>query len=82
MLVTYLVFNHSGTLIKTFEVQSDIIPRVGEVISIEELDNTDKFIVCDVVHYPLHKAIEISSNLCLMARFGTIASRCLYRVCQ
>lgn len=60
MLIKYLVFNHSGTMIKTFEVQSDIIPRTGEVISIEKMDNTDKFIVTDIIHYPLESIIEIT----------------------
>ena len=43
------IFNHSGSLLVEQEISSGFLPRVGEIITLnEELDNTNDFIVTDV----------------------------------
>jgi hypothetical protein len=32
MQIVYEIFNHSGTMIDTFEITSQIIPRAGEIV--------------------------------------------------
>ena len=55
------VYNHSGTLLKTFNVRLDAIPRAGEIIIIgEKLDNTREFIVLNVKHMILSNSAEIT----------------------
>ncbi len=60
MKLHYKVFNHSGTLLETFETDAQIAPRVGEIIVLDEMDNTTEFIVTDVRHFPKDNFIEIT----------------------
>ena len=60
MLVKFFIHNHSGTLINTLEANLDIVPRVGEIVVLDEMDNTTEFIVKDIIHYPIDNFIEIT----------------------
>ncbi len=60
MLIKFAIHNHSGTLIDTIEANLDIVPRVGEIVALPEMDNTDEFIVTDIVHYPIDNFIEVT----------------------
>jgi hypothetical protein len=43
------IFNHSGSILVEQEMQSNFLPRVGEIIAFnKELDNTKEFIVTEV----------------------------------
>ena len=59
MKIIYEVFNHSGTMIESFETKSNIIPRVGEIVVLDEMDNTTEFIVTDILHYPKENFIKV-----------------------
>lgn len=59
MQIVYEIFNHSGTRIDTFEITSQIIPRAGEIVVLDEMDNTTEFIVTDILHYPKDNSITI-----------------------
>jgi len=59
MKIIYQVFNHSGSILETFETNSQIIPRAGEIIVLDEMDNTNEFIVTDFLHYPEENYIKI-----------------------
>ena len=59
MKIIYEIFNHSGTLLETFEIDSNIIPRAGEIIVLDEMDNTTEFIVTDILHFPKDGYITI-----------------------
>ena len=59
MTIKYRIYNHSGTMLETFEINSDIIPRIGELIVLDEMDNTTEFIVIDILHYPKDNYVEI-----------------------
>jgi len=59
MKVIYEIYNHSGTMLETFEIDSDIIPRVGEIVVLNEMDNTTEFIVTDILHHPKDNYISI-----------------------
>ena len=58
MLVKFMVLNHSGTFIKNLEAELDIVPRVGEIVVLNKMDNTTEFIVTDIIHHPLDSFIE------------------------
>ena len=59
MLVKYEIYNHSGTMLDNFKVNSDIIPRAGEIVVLDEMDNTTEFIVTDILHYPKDNFVTI-----------------------
>ena len=59
MKIIYEIYSHSGTRLEKFEINSDIIPRAGEIIVLDEMDNTTEFIVTDILHYPKDGYVEI-----------------------
>jgi len=59
LLVKYEIYNHSGTILDNFEVNSDTIPRAGEIVVLDEMDNTTEFIVTNILHYPKDNFVTI-----------------------
>ena len=59
MKVKFMIFNHNVTLIEEFENDLDIIPKIAEIVVLDEMDNTTEFIVTEILHYPKDKFIEI-----------------------
>jgi len=59
MTIIYEIFNHSGTLIDSFETNYDIIPKAGEIVVLDEMDNTTEFIVTEILHYPKDNQVTI-----------------------
>jgi len=58
--VTFRLLSHSASLMKTFDVQLNAVPRAGElIVTDDELDNTNEFIVLDIKHFVSKNIIEI-----------------------
>ena len=76
MNVKFVIYNHSGTIIKNLEVELDIAPRVGEIVVLNKMDNTTEFIVTDILHHPLDNCVEIRCESFYRDKGGY--TRCFY----